>query len=140
MNNEELFHYGVKGMKWGVRRARKASSSSSKSSARKKEINRNIKDYRKSWDEAEKASNAADKKRQDVSSQYKALGKNRLQRFMAVSKGNSDAVKKYKKDFNEATRLEDIADKKWNEVSEKYKLTGKNRVSRILNNIKYDRK
>ena len=35
MNNNELYHYGVPGMKWGVRRAQKQSGSSPRSTYRK---------------------------------------------------------------------------------------------------------
>lgn len=205
--NDELYHYGVKGMKWGVRRYMNANGSLTPAGMKrygndkvgqaklavksaKKEYNKSfnkaynysttprftkngkaerdlrwedtsdklnkldkakndykqakaqnnkaaVKQYSKSFNEAERASNAADKKWADVKEQYKSLGKNRIERMINASRNNTDAAKKYNKMYDDAERSSNVADQKWNTVKEEYKKTGRNRVERILNNVKY---
>ena len=102
-----------------------------------KNNNKKIKNYKKKFDEAERASNLADQKWNEVGEQYKALGKNRIERIMKATKNNTAEAKAYTKAFDEASRLSDFADTKWNEVSRAYAETGKNRISRVLNNVRY---
>lgn len=58
----ELYHYGVKGMKWGVRKARPQGDATGivRRKQKKAEINKNIKDYRKKYDSASAQSDHAD--------------------------------------------------------------------------------
>lgn len=196
MNQNELMHFGVKGMKWGHHKANPYVTSMQNAKSRyksnKKQINSaytkageaydmatkgskisnkkadraldaaadkwasdrksakiaykqdkiNIKkkavsDYNKKFNSAERASNIADKKWNEVNEQYKALGKNKVER-MIKAMGKSEAAKQYSKNYDEASRLSDVADKKWRESKEAYKQTGRNYVNRIFNNIKYD--
>lgn len=202
MQQNELTHHGVKGMKWGVRKKyvtvaqgvknarqagqdawRKTTTESggkligkSKSiavyknpkdaingrakskaaykeaatesikndKARNKQVKEDVinakksavKKYEKKFNEAEKASNIADKKWNEVSEQRKKLGKNAVQRFINAS-GKSEDARKYRKMFDDAISSEDIADVKWKEAREAYKKTGRTYVGRILNNVKY---
>lgn len=205
--NDELMHFGIKGMKWGVRRFqnadgslkpagekryggsvgervklkakaaghkaygkvfelnektyKKSNATLSKMNERAKneqfkkadeaqqKLNKmkaektkadkaNVSKYKKQWDEAEKASNMADEKWNNVKEQYKALGKNRIERMINASRNNTDAAKKYSKAFDDAERASNIADAKWDQVKESYKATGRNRVERMINNVKYD--
>lgn len=92
------------------------------------------------FDAAEKASNIADKKWNEVDAQYKALGRNRVSRMLNAARGKSDAAKKHNKMYDDAERASNIADEKWSSVKESYKNTGRNRIERILNQIEYDRK
>lgn len=96
-----------------------------------------VKDYKKKFDEAERSSNIADKKWNEVSEQYKSLGRNRIERMMRAAKNDTAAAKAYSKSFDEASRLSDFADTKWNETKEAYRKTGRSRVTRILNNARY---
>lgn len=196
MNQNELMHYGVPGMKWGHHKAnayvtymqnaklryksnkKQIDSSYTKAGAaydratkggrvpnkkadraldaaadkwasdrksaraayKQDKINikkKYVSDYNKKFNSAEKASNIADKKWNEVNAQYKALGKNKIER-MIKSMGKSEAAKQYSKNYDEASRLSDAADKKWKEAKEAYKQTGRNYVDRIFNNIKYD--
>lgn len=96
-----------------------------------------VSDYNKKFNSALRASNIADKKWNEVNEQYKALGKNKVERMInAMSK--SEAAKQYSKNYDEASKLSDIADKKWKESKEAYKQTGRNYVNRIFNIVKYD--
>ena len=183
--NGQLYHHGVKGMKWGVRRFqtkdgsltpagkkryrtaaqdradraadearrahrlaskytsamdRKAANRQAKADAKAAKIDATksaVKNYKKKWDEAEKASELEDAKWNEVSERYKALGKNRIQRIMNAGKTNTAEGKAYSKAFDEAERASNLADTKWNEVNEAYRKTGMNHVSRIINNARY---
>ena len=197
----ELYHHGVKGMKWGVRKKRdgyttarqahknaKAAgdqaakdainrmnaspkkhtlreyNNAAKKAKRQAEMdsfrdakdrnkqkraekkaadaaktNAAIKDYRKKFDSAEKASNLADEKWNQVSEQYTALGKNKVQRILNAARNKTAEAKKYSKMYDEASDASDFADTLWNETRAAYKETGKNAVSRILNQINYDK-
>lgn len=121
---DKLYHYGVKGQKWGVRRYQ--NKNRTLTSAGKKR-------YKESYSDWEKAQNLADKKWDQVSSQYKSLGKNAVSRMINAAKGTSSEAKKYSKSYSDWEKSQNIADKKWDQVSENYKKLGKNRVSRILN-------
>lgn len=206
MSNDYLMHYGIKGMKWGVRRYQNSDGTLTSAGKRrygegkvgearfaykqaKKEYNKAfrkayytpntrydpdymqnrakrrwktalkkgdevkaaketykrekskadksaVKSYNKQFYKAERASNVAEQKWDDVKSQYKNLGRNAVSRFINASK-DTDAARKYRSDFNKATSMEDYAEEQWKRASEKYKKTGRNRVERLVNNIRY---
>lgn len=188
----ELYHYGVKGMKWGVRKARpqggisglakaakatrsvlsdigrpmdgngwtpklksnghsqydeqrrtakkleKYTKSFGKTAAKKAEINKNIKNYRKKYDSASAQSDHADALWKDAKAKYNALGRNRVERVLATIQNKSAAAKEYNTAFNKANSASDRADAAWAKSKEAYAKTGKNAVSRVINNIRYD--
>lgn len=185
--NNELYHYGVKGMRWGHRKAQKyeskarlsresakewdemadyaqsrgktrraekyrqnakddrrdASAYDTKAANMKKQVSNTksaIKKYRNKFNEAERASNAADKQWAEVQAKYKALGKNKVSRMLAAANGKSAAAKAYNKSYDKWSKMDSIAETKWSEVKSEYKNTGRNQVERILNNMEYDRK
>lgn len=99
-----------------------------------------VKQYKKSTDEFYKLDEIASAKWTEAEAQYAALGKNRVQRMMAVvntQKGKTDVAKNYLSKFDEAEAASNLADTKWREVNELYRNTGKNRISRVMNNFKY---
>lgn len=152
LNNQknELYHHGVKGMKWGVRRYQNADGSltskgrsrygnGASSSNRKAEITKNVSEYRKKIRQHDRIQDVADNKWSKVSEEYKALGKNRVTRIFNAARNKSDAAKKYNRDWEDWNRTQELADSKWNdEVRAAYEKTGRNAVARILNNINYD--
>lgn len=164
----ELYHYGVKGMKWGVRKARPQGDATGmarrklqgyakhpsklgssrvstairshqiKTLQKKAEINKNIKDYRKKYDSASAQSDHADALWKDAKAKYNALGRNRVERVLATIQNKSAAAKEYNTAFNKANSASDRADAAWAKSKEAYAKTGKNAVSRVINNIRYD--
>lgn len=107
MNNNDLYHFGVKGMKWGVRRKRPMSDDAKKiASIKKKKI------YEMSNNELKDANN-----RLQLESQYKQLtkrksvGKKAVQGFIktaATITAVTAAAKTYQKFGNQA--LDKIGD------------------------------
>ena len=140
MTDLELRHYGVKGIKWGVRKTTQTDGSLSridKKKKRKAEIKKAVLDYNKKYDSASKASDAADQKWSNVRSMYKKTGKTPIGRVINNAKNKSEAVKKYSKAFDEWNVMQETADENWRVANEAYIKTGKNRISRIINNIRY---
>lgn len=97
-----------------------------------------VKDYRKKFDTASKASDVADQKWRDTQEAYKSLGKNKLQRIVNAAKGNTAEAKRYKSMYDEWEKSQNFADKSWSEAKEAYSYTGKTYVGRVINNMKYD--
>jgi hypothetical protein len=129
--DDKLMHYGVKGMKWGVRRR---SDQPTFRQASKK--------ARADGLEARKAARN--------SGQLNGIGAirkgNKIQRDAAkaslreakadIKKAKVDAkksaVKDYSKKVDAASKASDVADAKWNQVKEQRKKLGKNAVSRFI--------
>ena len=160
INEKELSHHGILGMKWGKRNGppyplkpedhsaaekkagyKKSIDGGKPASPKKKQLKDNVKAYSKKYDEASKLEDKADEAWNTVKEQYKSLGKNRIQRVLEVRKAQkgkgSEAAKKYLKAFDKASELSDKADASWSEADALYKKTGKTKVTRVLNNFKY---
>lgn len=96
--------------------------------------------YFKTWDEAEKLQSLADKKWNEVSKEYQALGKNRIERIMTVhnaQNGKTKSARKYLDAWDAAEKQESISEQKWDEVSKQYKALGKNFLARAWTVSKY---
>ena len=141
MIENELIHYGVKGMRWGVRRYQNKDGTLTpagkkremKVSTTKKAVAR----YNKKYEKVERLSDASDKKWEEVQELYRSLGRNRIQRMINASRKQTAASKKYNKAYDEWNMLAEKADAAWEEASKAYRDTGKNFISRVVNNVKY---
>ena len=89
-NNNELLHYGVKGMRWGVRRATKALSKATTDEQRDKAVNRLEKHRAKATRKIEKLDKARPKLEQKVE---RAVTKNDVK----AAELNSKAMRYQKK-------------------------------------------
>lgn len=147
MTENELIHYGVKGMKWGVRRYQNKNGSLTSAGRKRntvkeekeKKIKSAVQKYNKKFDDWNETQELADTKWSKVSEQYTALGKNAITRMLNASKNRSSAAKQYSKAYDDWNKTQELADQKWTETRAAYKETGRNAVSRILNNVKYDK-
>lgn len=141
ISNGELYHHGVKGMHWGVRRYQnKDGSLTSAGRKRYTDYKPAIKEYRDSYDKASSMNDAADAKWRDVQAARKELGRTAIGRTIASARNKTEAAKKYNRMYDEWSKMQDDADEQWRDADEKYKHTGGNRLTRIANNIRYDTK
>lgn len=136
-HTDELYHYGITGMKWGVRRFQRKNGTLT-SAGKKRYTDKAISEYRKSYDKSERLSNKAYEKEREAKAAYKMLGKNRVERVMNAIKNDTPEAKKYSRLYDEMIESYDIADKSWAETKDLYSKTGSGFISRALNNIKYD--
>lgn len=149
---DELKHYGVKGMKWGVRRARSHDYSSRVVRGhsgpgiyltRKRQLEGDKRDLER-LNKGGHLSTGLTKKRQaaydarDRKALEKRIAKNEKYYADKEAKKNATkkAVKEYSKQYDKAFSMDDAVSAEWKKANDLYIKTGKNRISRIINNIK----
>ena len=137
----ELYHHGIKGQKWGVRRWQNSDGTFNEA-GKKRYFADSVQTYNKAYNKANRTQEAADKAEREMKDAYKALGKNKVSRTINAIKGSrgkgGEAYERYSKAYDKANKTQEVADKAEREMKEAYKNTGKNSVSRVVNNIKYD--
>lgn len=82
MDNDELYHYGVKGMKWGVRRDRKSKSSKNKTKGWSKDAKNAERIKKKSYHQMSNQELQALNKRMELESNYKRLNPSKISKGM----------------------------------------------------------
>ena len=138
LSSDELYHYGVPGMRWGKGRMG-PKIPSSKIYARRQALKSNVYKYSKAADKVTNQYDKADENNRKVKELYKKTGKNAISRVINNIIGKSSAVKEYSKAADKVTNQYDKADENNRKVKELYKKTGKNSISRVINNIKYSK-
>lgn len=160
--NGQLFHHGVKGMKWGRRRYQNSDGSLTAAGRKRyggaadiKEIDRNYRSEKRAINKTyDKEFNAAyrkhqtslpfTKRRKEANAEMDAAGKKfRDARDAAKEKHRVDreaaakaAVKKYDKMYDDAAASSDKADAQWAKAKEMYKSLGRTPIERIYKVMK----
>ena len=149
----ELYHYGTKGMKWGVRKYQNADGSLTPAGEKrygndpvgraKLNVKSAKKEYNKSFNKAynysttprftKKGKAERDRRWEDTYDKLDKLDKAKADYKATKTKTNKAAVEKYQKKYDEAEKASNMADEKWNNVKEQYKSLGKNRIERMIN-------
>ena len=132
--SDELSHYGVRGMKWGVRKQYPGATGGGT-------YRKRVKAYSNAFEKASSTQDRADEKWREAKSTHKSLGRTSIGRAIAVaqaSKGKgSAAAKKYLKQYGEWEKLQEHADAADKKRKETRKNLGSNWVTRTFRTIKY---
>lgn len=132
--NDELYHFGVPGMKWGKRTASNISNGvKAQTRAGYDQLRHPILSTKAQINMLRKDPIRTLKGGTKVLNELNADVKNRVDKSNAAKKS---AVENYRKESSKADKMYEAADKQWNKASEAYKKTGKTRVTQIINNIK----
>ena len=147
-STNELYHHGIKGQKWGVRRWQNADGTYNEAGKKRyggekrNEKKAAVYRYSKAMNEADRTQEIADKAYSKSKEAYDALGKTKLSRVVEAFKGSigkgSEAYKRYSKAYDKAVETQEVADEAYKKAKAAYTETGKTFAGRVLNNIRYD--
>ncbi len=141
MVNRELYHHGIKGQRWGIRRYQNKdgtlTNDGQKRYLKEQYIRKAVGEYSRQYNKASRMSDEADAKWSEAKALYAKTGKNAVTRILNNIRNKTAITEEYSKVYNEASNMSDKADAEWQKVWELRRKTGKNAISRIINNVKY---
>lgn len=137
----ELYHYGVKGMKWGVRRKNKSDKYLDKAVGLIDKAERKADDYYKKGEKALSKQQKLQTKRFDKISELQKQGRNdEINKYSMMSNKEKKLYKKYVDSVNKHVSLKEFAyaydiniTGKMSDITEKDIKRGRNTVNHILN-------
>lgn len=150
---DELYHHGVKGQKWGVRRYQNSDGSltaAGKARYDAKEANKEARQARNDWASARRnfiRKESRDNSRQKKKEYYESVENLKNKRAKAKEekiKATRLAVKEYNKAYDKASSEADKADAYWRKTQEQIsgkpgkKFVKKTKVDKVIRSIKND--
>ena len=141
----ELYHHGVKGMKWGHRKNYASDSVKSARSQYKSAKKAYNKSFNKAYNRGLAVISPFKKSRQANDARWEKAIKdadnlNEAKAKLKNAKKNEKikSVEEYSKAMDKASKMSDISDQKWNEVKKARMDLGKNAVQRMIASVKND--
>lgn len=132
--NDEIYHYGIPGMKWGKRTATNIGNGiKAQTRAGYDQIRHPVHSTKAQISMLRKNPIGTLKGGTKVLNELNADVKNRVEKRQTEVKS---AVKDYRQERDKATKMSEAAEKQWQTAKEAYKKTGKTRVTAIINKIK----
>ena len=149
MYRDELYHFGIKGQRWGIRRFQNDDGSLTPAGRKRyakqrakeiatNKIKRAVKSYEAALRKAERLQDKADDAWRNASEAYLSTGKNKMKRVLNnLNNPDSLVVSFYNELYEKANQMQEEANLQYLIAQQKYLDTGKTKLKRVVNNRRY---